>query len=142
MFINTAPAPNRAAAPTAPVCTAGAAPPALFLLVAAAPLLPVGVTPVAVVLAETPLVNGTEPPLALLAPLNAGFAGAVLLGVTDTAVLFGLRTLSITWTTPLATSTSGIVTRAEFTKTAPSSMVMVTEPPFSVGIVVLESLEE
>ena len=43
--------------------------------------------------------------------------------------------LTITCTTPFATSTSGIVTFAEFTNTLPPSTVMFTLPPPRVGSV-------
>lgn len=45
--------------------------------------------------------------------------------------------LSMTWTTPLATRTSGMMTFAEFTKIDPSSTVIVTLPPLTVVNVVL-----
>jgi hypothetical protein len=45
----------------------------------------------------------------------------------------------MTWTTPLATSTFGMMTFAEFTNTDPSSTVIVTLPPLTVVKVVLLS---
>lgn len=77
-----------------------------------------------------PLVNGAS--LAELATLKAGAAGAVLPGSTDMAVLSGFSTLSITWTTPLATRTLGTMTRAELTNRAPSMEVKLREPPLRV----------
>ena len=45
-------------------------------------------------------------------------------GTGVAAVALGLRTWSMTWTTPLATRTLGITTLALLTKTVPLSMVM------------------
>jgi hypothetical protein len=91
-----------------------------------------------------PDVNGAAE--AELAPLNAP-APAVALGLAMVALL-GLRTLrpwlvdgldttirvktyaSMTCTTPLAISTSGVMTRALLTKTRPPLMVMVRSLPF------------
>ena len=140
---NTIPAPaNSAATPTAPV-RIGAKAPAVELPLAVPegepelePALPdaandaavgVGVAP-----AVKPEVNGaaeTE-----LAPEKAAVCEDAL-GTGVAAVALGLRTWSMTWTTPLATRTSGMRTRALLTKMEPSSsMVMVRSGPAREGI--------
>jgi len=72
------------------------------------------------------------------APLNAG---TVLLGFGATEVLLGFNTPSITWMTPLETSTFGIMTLAELTKTDPSSIVIVKFAPLTVVSDVFDSSE-
>lgn len=53
-----------------------------------------------------------------------------------TVVLPGFRTESMTWTTPFATRTLGMITLAWLTKTEPLATVTVIEPPPSVLTVV------
>jgi len=48
---------------------------------------------------------------------------------------------SMTWTTPLETSTSGMVTFAELTNTEPSIMLMVMSAPLTVLRVVFVNME-
>ena len=99
----------------------------------------------------TPEVKGTAPSVALLAPLKAG---VVVEGLGVASALSGLRTLcsrcqlryqqeqvgsdcvtypSITWTTPLATSTSGMMTLALFTNTPSSPTVICRSLPSTVS---------
>lgn len=53
------------------------------------------------------------------------------------AVLLGLSTASMTWTTPLLMRMSGFITFAELMNTLPFATVMVMLPPPSVRMVVL-----
>jgi hypothetical protein len=146
MFIITAAPPKSAAAPIAPVFIGIAIPelelddpdpdpedPAAALVAAlfAAPPPEVLIADVGV---GTPEVNG-----ALLAELAPEKAGDPLVELVDAVLLAGLRTLSITWITPLATSTFGTVTAALFTKTVPLAMVILILPPSRVFSVVLLS---
>ena len=134
------PAPaNNAATPIAPV-RIGAKAPAVEAAVALAlpddPAVPEpeGEPAVGVAVAPDvmPDVNGTS--VADEAPEKAAvWVEAVGTGVA--AVALGLRTWSITWTTPLATRTSGIRTLALLTNTVPLSMVMVRSGPARDGTV-------
>jgi len=69
-----------------------------------------------------------------------GKATEVVLGFGASDVALGLRTPSITCTTPLLTKTLGVTTFAELTKTLPSSIVIVTLAPLTVGSVALLSI--
>jgi len=121
--------PSNALKPIAPVGIAPAAPAAEVLLEGDA------VAELAiVVVALMPDVKGATD--AEEAPLKAA---DVVVGLGVAIVLFGLRTLSITWTTPPAMSTFGVITLAELTKTLPSSIVIVTFAPLTVVKVVLLS---
>lgn len=121
MFKRTAAPPKRAPTLMAPVWKACAAP---AVLAAAADEVPLALPVAADVAIEE-------------APLKATVAGEVAVGMTETAVLLGLRTLSMAWITPPATRTFGTTTLAELTKTLPPSTVMVTLPPLTVFKVVL-----
>lgn len=128
--------PNKAAAPTAPVFIGMPAAPDELLedarvVVAepAAAILDVG--------AVTPEVKGTSVPE--LAPENAGVA-EVCAGFAVAIVLLGFRTASITWTTPLLISTSGLMTLALLTNTVPLMTLIVRFCPPSVVTVVLDNV--
>jgi len=103
--------------------------PALLVLVPVAPAAP---PPVLWAGDGTPEVNGVS--LALDAPEKAT-TPEVPDGVA--VVLDGLRTWSITWTTPPAIRTSGVMTLAPLTKTAPLMIRTVSSLPWSVLTVVL-----
>jgi len=122
--------PNRAPRPIIPVCIGAA--PAVLVEVASGSRVGTAVT---VVDAETPDVNGTSD--ALLAPVKAGTVVVAPAVGGAAEVLLGLRTLSMTWTTPPAIKTSGTVTRAELTKTDPLTIEIVTLSPLTVSRVVL-----
>jgi hypothetical protein len=94
---------------------------------------------VIVVAAVTPDVNGTPPSLAVEAPGNAG---TVVDGFGAAVEFCGLRTPSMTWTTPLETKTSGVMTFALLTKTSPSMTVTVMFPPPTVSTDVLPVIRE
>ena len=128
------PAANKAAAPTAPVLIGAQAPAVLLLaaMAAEAEEAPAAAPPpsmeVGVGMPEVKGMVETE-----LAPAKATI---VVVGLAVKVVALGLRTASMTWTTPLATRTSGMTTIALSTKTLPFMMVMVTLLPFKVGIVI------
>jgi len=106
---NTAPAPNKAPIPTAPV-TIGIAPALLLDEVAEAAPPPIDEVAVAI-----PEVNGTF--VTLDAPEKAG-APVLAVGEAEDVVL-GFKTLSMTCTTPPAIKTLGVITRAPLTKSVP-----------------------
>src|ERR1700712_1548556 len=122
-----APAPKRAAAPIAPV-RAGAAAPALLLV------------DVAVALAAPPptdsVAEGMPEVYGALETLDApGKATPAAVAVAFP----GLRTLSITWTTPPAMRTSAVTTFALLTSTEPLTMRTISSVPSRVLSLVLSA---
>jgi len=111
MFTRATPAPNRAPIPTAPVIMGIA--PALEVLVDAVAL--AAPPPMEEVAVATPEVNGAVDTLD--APEKAG--APVLAVVFAAFVSLGLRTLSMTCTTPPAIKTLGVTTLAPLTNRVP-----------------------
>jgi len=102
--------PNKATIPNAPVSIGRQAPSVEVALACAEATESVAMDEVGVAMPE---VNGSS--LALLA-LGKACSVADVSAVFGVAVLFaGLRTRSITWTTPLRTRTLGVMTRALLT---------------------------
>lgn len=113
MLMTAAAPPNKAAIPIAPVSIGRHAPPELDVAVALASAEATDSVAMDEVGVATPEVNGSV--LALLA-LGKACSVADVSAVFGAAVLFiGLRTRSMTWTTPLRTRTFGVMTRAWLT---------------------------
>ena len=79
---------------------------------------------------ERPTLDAEEAPEKAAEPVVADAEGMAM-------VMLGFKTLSMTWTTPLATRTSGVTTLALLTKMVPLLVVMVTLAPHMVFSMVL-----
>lgn len=110
---------------------AGGLPAAVPVATAPPPIVDVGVgTP-----ELSPTLDAEEAPEKAAAPVVAEAEGIAM-------VMLGLRTLSMTWTTPLAIRTSGVTTFALLTKVVPLFMVMVRfMPAMDLSIVLFVRVE-